>query len=115
MQRGLIHHRAAQERVAVIFQCDVQAPKPVRPLRTQMALEPDLIDLRLTCIRSRLRLLDDALYLSWPTLYVRGAYGQRGVNGQTLWCLLGVLFLVLAGEDTQGSGSCYGFGAPMDQ
>ncbi len=44
MQRGLIDHRAGQERVAVVFQGEGQAPKPVCPLAAQMALDSDLID-----------------------------------------------------------------------
>ena len=51
MQRGLVNHRAGQERIAVLFQRDGQALKPVCPLRTQMALEPDLIDHGLTWSR----------------------------------------------------------------
>ncbi len=43
MQRGLVNHRAGEKRIAVLFQRDGQAPKPVCPLGTQMALEPDLI------------------------------------------------------------------------
>ena len=48
MQRGLIDHRAGQQRVAVIFQRDGEAPEPVGPLKTQVALDPDLISHRLT-------------------------------------------------------------------
>ena len=44
MQRSLVNHRAGEEGIAVICQRDGQAVKPVCPLRTQMALEPDLID-----------------------------------------------------------------------
>ena len=50
MQRGLIDYRARQESLAVVLQGDRQASKPLRPLRTQMALDPDLIDRRLTRI-----------------------------------------------------------------
>ena len=51
MQRGLIDHRAGQEGIAVVFQCDGHALKPVCPLMAQMALDPDLIDHGLTGIR----------------------------------------------------------------
>lgn len=44
MQRGLIDHGARQQRVAIVFQRDRQARKPVCPLLAQMALEPNLID-----------------------------------------------------------------------
>jgi hypothetical protein len=53
MQGGLIDHRAGQERVAVVFQRDRQAPEPVRPLATKVALDPDLIDHWFTRIRCR--------------------------------------------------------------
>ena len=53
MQRGLVNHRAGEERIAVLFQRDGQAAKPVCPLRTQMALEPDLIDHGLAWISCR--------------------------------------------------------------
>jgi len=49
MQRSLIDHRAGQKRIAVVFQGDGQALKPVCPLSTQMALDPDLIDHWLIC------------------------------------------------------------------
>jgi hypothetical protein len=42
MQRGLIDHRAGYERIAVVFQRDGQALKPVSPSVTQMSLDPDL-------------------------------------------------------------------------
>ncbi len=48
MQRGLVNHRAGDKSITVVFQRDGQAPKPVCPLRTQMALDPDLIDHGLT-------------------------------------------------------------------
>ena len=51
MQRSLVNHRAGEERLAVLCQRDGQALKPVGPLRTQMALEPDLIDRGLAWIR----------------------------------------------------------------
>ncbi len=44
VQRGLVGQRAGEQRIAVVFQRDAQAIKPVAPLTTQMALEPDLID-----------------------------------------------------------------------
>ncbi len=44
MQRGLIDHRAGQQRLAVVCKPDGQAAKPVCPLAAQMALDPDLID-----------------------------------------------------------------------
>jgi hypothetical protein len=44
MQRGLIDHRAGWECIAVVFQSDDPAPKPVCPLTTQMVLDPDSID-----------------------------------------------------------------------
>src|SRR5688572_20340067 len=47
MQRGLIHHRAGQKRLAVVFESDGHVPEPVCPLRTQMALDPYLVDHRL--------------------------------------------------------------------
>jgi hypothetical protein len=47
MQRGLIDHGASQERIPILFQRDRQSLKPVRPLATQMTLDPDLIDHRL--------------------------------------------------------------------
>jgi len=51
MQRSLIDYRASQDRVAVLFQCDGQTLKPARPLITQMAFDPDLINIWLTWIR----------------------------------------------------------------
>src|SRR5215207_8817787 len=47
MQRGLIHHRAGQKRLAVVFQSDGHVSEPLRPMTIQMALDPDLIDHRL--------------------------------------------------------------------
>lgn len=44
MQCGLVHYRAGQERIAVLFQRYGQAVEPVGPLTVQVALEPDLID-----------------------------------------------------------------------
>ena len=44
MQRGLIDHRAGQERLAVGFQRERRALKPVRPLRMEMPLDPNEID-----------------------------------------------------------------------
>ncbi len=43
MQGGLISHRAAQERVAVLFQRDGQAVKPLRPAGLQVSLEADFV------------------------------------------------------------------------
>ena len=51
MQSGLVNYRASYKRIAVVFQRDGQALKPVCPLRTQMAFDPDLIDHGLTWIR----------------------------------------------------------------
>src|SRR4051794_1031431 len=51
MQCGLVFYRAGQERVAVGFERDGQAPEPVCPFLTQMALDPDLIDQRPAGIR----------------------------------------------------------------
>jgi hypothetical protein len=50
IQGGLINHRAAQQGHAIVFQRDGQSFKPVRPLMTQMAFDPDLIDHGLTWI-----------------------------------------------------------------
>ena len=50
MQRGLIDYRAGQERVTVLFQRDGHALEPAGPTRTEMALDPDLVDLRLACV-----------------------------------------------------------------
>ena len=47
MQCGLIDHRSTQKRIAIFFQRDGQPFEPVRPLLTQMTLDPDLIDHRL--------------------------------------------------------------------
>ena len=47
MQRGLVDYGAGEQRIAVVFQREGQAPKPVCPMRPQMALDPDLIDRRL--------------------------------------------------------------------
>ena len=44
MQRGLIDYWAGYKRIAVLFQSDGQAPKPVSPLLTQMSLDPDFLD-----------------------------------------------------------------------
>lgn len=44
MQRGLINHRAGQQRVAVRFDSDGQTPEPVRPFRTQLPLDSDLVN-----------------------------------------------------------------------
>ena len=38
VQRGLIDHRAGQERVAIVFQRDGQAREPVRPAATRWPL-----------------------------------------------------------------------------
>lgn len=48
MQCGLVHYRAGQKRIAVLFQPEGQAREPVCPLTAQMAPEPDLIDHGLT-------------------------------------------------------------------
>ena len=47
MQRRLIDHRAGEQRLAVVVQRDGQAPKLVRPVRTHMPLNPDVVDRRL--------------------------------------------------------------------
>ena len=39
MHRRLVDHRTGEERGAVLFQCDTQLLKPVRPLTAQMAFE----------------------------------------------------------------------------
>lgn len=44
VQGCLINHRAGEQRIAVFLQRDGQAIKPVCPLRTEMALDPNLID-----------------------------------------------------------------------
>ena len=49
MQRRLIGHRTGEERGAVLFQCDAQLLKPVRPMAAQMALNADLINHWLAC------------------------------------------------------------------
>src|SRR5579859_598659 len=43
MQGGLISHRAAQERVAVLVQRDGQAVEPLRPTGLQVSLEADFV------------------------------------------------------------------------
>src|SRR5215208_1275853 len=48
MQGSLVDHRTCEKRVAVFFPCDGKSLKPVRPIRTQMALDSDLIDYGLT-------------------------------------------------------------------
>src|SRR5205085_12408138 len=50
VRRGLIDHRAGQERVAVAVRRDGQALEPGGPSRTQTALDPDLIDRRLAWV-----------------------------------------------------------------
>jgi len=50
MQRGLIDHRAGEKCLAGVCKSDGQAPKPVCPLVTQLALDSDLIDRWLTWI-----------------------------------------------------------------
>jgi len=57
VQRSLIDHRAGEERLAVLCQRDGQAAKPVCPLRTQMALEPDLLDHGLAWISCWVRIV----------------------------------------------------------
>src|SRR5256885_16397031 len=47
VQRCLIGHRTGEQRLAVVFQSDGEALKPVRPMTTQVAFEPDLVDHRL--------------------------------------------------------------------
>ena len=42
MQRGLVNYRAGQKRVAVLFQRDGQATKPVAPPVIKVPLEADL-------------------------------------------------------------------------
>ncbi len=44
MQRGLIDHRAGEQRLAGVVLRDSQTPKPVGPLTTRVTLDPDLID-----------------------------------------------------------------------
>jgi hypothetical protein len=44
VQGSLIDHRTLQERIAIGFQHDRQTFEPVRPLLTQVTLEPDAID-----------------------------------------------------------------------
>ena len=71
MQRGLVNYRAGQKRIAVLFQRDGQALKPVCPLMTQMALEPDLIDQGgLGSVFGSSR-FDITLSLLWPVIYSR--------------------------------------------
>jgi hypothetical protein len=43
MQCGLISHRAAQERVAVLVQRDGQAVEPLHPAGLQVSLEADFV------------------------------------------------------------------------
>ena len=55
MQRRLIDHRTGEQRLAVVFQRDGEAIKPVCPMTTQVALEPDLVapvdlDVFLSCL-----------------------------------------------------------------
>ncbi len=63
MQRGLIDHRAGQERIAVFFQRDGQPAKPPGPLPIQMTLDADLIDRWGPGYLSALRLFAIILYL----------------------------------------------------
>ena len=44
VQRSLIDHRAGEQCLAVVFQRDRQALKPICLRAAQMALDPDLID-----------------------------------------------------------------------
>jgi len=44
IQSSLVSHRAGEKRIAVLFQRDGQALKPVCPLRTQMAFDPDFVN-----------------------------------------------------------------------
>ena len=44
MQRGLIDHGTAQERIAIFFQRVGQSLKPLYPLAAQMTFDPNLID-----------------------------------------------------------------------
>lgn len=44
MQRRLIRHGTSQQRVAVLFQREGQAPELLCPLQTQMAQEPDSVN-----------------------------------------------------------------------
>lgn len=52
MQCGLIDHRAGENRTSIVFQRDGQAAKPVCPLLSKMALDPDLVDFGLIRIGS---------------------------------------------------------------
>ena len=51
MQGGLVDQRAGEQRLAIDFERNSQALKPVCPLRTQMTLDPDVIYHWLTWIR----------------------------------------------------------------
>ena len=50
IQCGLIDYLPPEQGLAVVLERDGQTLKPVSPLRTQMALDPDLIDYWLTWI-----------------------------------------------------------------
>ena len=43
MQRSLISHGSGKKRIAVLFQRDGQAIEPVRPLRGQVAFDPEFV------------------------------------------------------------------------
>ncbi len=50
MQCSLIEYRSCEQRIAVLFPGDGQPLEPLRPLLTQMTLDPDLIKPWLTFI-----------------------------------------------------------------
>lgn len=70
MQCGLIEYRASQERVALVFQRDGQVLKPLRPLRAQMTLDPDLIDRRLAWVGVRVKIVRPFPLLPWTLIAV---------------------------------------------
>src|SRR5437588_8487771 len=89
MQRGLVGYRAGQQRVAVVFKRDREAVKPVGPLISQMALDPDLIGQWLTQINFR---IDVVCHYPVHLLDPKRACLRNGVHAETRKCCSGCCF-----------------------
>src|ERR1044071_497567 len=63
MQGGLVSHRTGEKRIAVLFQCQPHASKPVFPFKAEMTFEPDLIDHDWTRMCLRFNAVGHCLYL----------------------------------------------------
>ena len=76
MQRGLVDHRTSLKRVAVFFQCDGQALKPVGPAGIQVSPDADFVKFRLGMsfywCRCFTHSAPRAFALTWVNLHIVG-------------------------------------------